>query len=76
MFSSGLPLLNHPAIWYFHGHLAIFLLRLLPPTIPRTSQKSGRATGWKKRLVICHSGLAPLDSKFQAEEARHLSTFH
>lgn len=50
MFSSGLPLLNHPAIWYFHGHLAIFLLRLLPPTIPRTSQKSGRATGWKKGL--------------------------
>lgn len=71
-FHHGLPLLNHPAIWYFHGHLAIFLLRLLPPTIPRTSQRSERAIGWKKGLSFVIVDLLHQKANFR-QEARHLS---
>lgn len=50
------------------------LLRLLPPTIPITSQRSGRVTGWKKGLSFVIVNLLHQKTNFK-QETRHLSTF-
>lgn len=43
-----------------------FFPRLLPPTVPRTSRRSGMVTGWEKHFCHLSSWIAPSGGKFQA----------